>query len=118
VVSQCRSSRSLGKEPITQARYAGVRGEQALIPYLLDVVHGAGRNRHGGGRRQAMVHGCGYPMGPITLLDYVGLDTTLNAADVMYAEFASPSMSPVHAAWGMPAVTVARRPRLLFLREK
>jgi len=39
---------------------------------------------------KAMVHGCGYPMGPITLLDYVGLDTTCHAADVMYEEFREP----------------------------
>jgi 3-hydroxybutyryl-CoA dehydrogenase len=42
----------------------------------------------------AMKLGCGYPMGPFTLLDYVGLDTTLWAADAIYEEYKDPLYAP------------------------
>jgi 3-hydroxybutyryl-CoA dehydrogenase len=79
---------SLGKEPITCPDTPAFVVNKLLIPYLLDAI----RMVQDGVATpedvdKAMVHGCGYPMGPITLLDYVGLDTTLHAADVMYAEF-------------------------------
>ncbi len=79
---------SVGKEPITCPDTPAFVVNKLLIPYLLDAV----RMVQDGIATpedvdKAMVHGCGYPMGPITLLDYVGLDTTLHAADVMYAEF-------------------------------
>jgi 3-hydroxybutyryl-CoA dehydrogenase len=82
---------SLGKEPITCPDTPAFVVNKLLIPYLLDAVrmvqdHIATPEDVD----KAMVHGCGYPMGPITLLDYVGLDTTLHAADVMYAEFREP----------------------------
>ena len=38
--------------------------------------------------------GCGYPMGPFELLDYVGLDTTLYAAEAIYAEYPDPAYAP------------------------
>ncbi|MCI0453121.1 MAG: 3-hydroxyacyl-CoA dehydrogenase family protein [Candidatus Latescibacteria bacterium] len=88
---------SLGKEPITCPDTPAFVVNKLLIPYLLDAV----RMVQDGIATpedvdKAMVHGCGYPMGPITLLDYVGLDTTLHAADVMYAEFREPKYaSPV-----------------------
>jgi 3-hydroxybutyryl-CoA dehydrogenase len=88
---------SLGKEPITCPDTPAFVVNKLLIPYLLDAV----RMVQDGIASpedvdKAMVHGCGYPMGPITLLDYVGLDTTLHAADVMYAEFREPKYaSPV-----------------------
>jgi 3-hydroxybutyryl-CoA dehydrogenase len=79
---------SLGKEPITCPDTPAFVVNKLLIPYLLDAVRMV---QEGIATPEdvdkAMVHGCGYPMGPITLLDYVGLDTTLHAADVMYAEF-------------------------------
>jgi 3-hydroxybutyryl-CoA dehydrogenase len=79
---------SLGKEPISCPDTPAFVVNKLLIPYLLDAV----RMVQDGVASpedvdKAMVHGCGYPMGPITLLDYVGLDTTLHAADVMHAEF-------------------------------
>jgi 3-hydroxybutyryl-CoA dehydrogenase len=82
---------SVGKEPITCPDTPAFVVNKLLIPYLLDAV----RMVQDGIATpedvdKAMVHGCGYPMGPITLLDYVGLDTTLHAADVMYAEFREP----------------------------
>ena len=82
---------AVGKEPITCPDTPAFVVNKLLIPYLLDAV----RMVQDGVASpedvdKAMVHGCGYPMGPITLLDYVGLDTTLHAADVMYAEFREP----------------------------
>ncbi|HEX5133604.1 MAG TPA: 3-hydroxybutyryl-CoA dehydrogenase [Candidatus Krumholzibacteria bacterium] len=82
---------AVGKEPITCPDTPAFVVNKLLIPYLLDAV----RMVQDGVATpedvdKAMVHGCGYPMGPITLLDYVGLDTTLHAADVMYAEFREP----------------------------
>jgi 3-hydroxybutyryl-CoA dehydrogenase len=79
---------AVGKEPITCPDTPAFVVNKLLIPYLLDAV----RMVQDGVATpedvdKAMVHGCGYPMGPITLIDYVGLDTTLHAADVMYAEF-------------------------------
>jgi len=89
VMAACREyALSLGKEPITCPDTPAFVVNKLLIPYLLDAV----RMVQDGIATpedvdKAMVYGCGYPMGPITLLDYVGLDTTLHAADVMYAEF-------------------------------
>ena len=89
VMSQCREfALALGKEPITCPDPPAFVVNKLLIPYLLDAIRMV---QEGVATPEdvdkAMVHGCGYPMGPITLLDYVGLDTTLHAADVMYTEF-------------------------------
>ncbi|HEU4364179.1 MAG TPA: 3-hydroxybutyryl-CoA dehydrogenase [Candidatus Krumholzibacteria bacterium] len=92
VMAACREfALAVGKEPITCPDTPAFVVNKLLIPYLLDAV----RMVQDGVATpedvdKAMVHGCGYPMGPITLLDYVGLDTTLHAADVMYAEFREP----------------------------
>jgi 3-hydroxybutyryl-CoA dehydrogenase len=59
-----------------------------LVPYLLDAVRQLER---GLATKEdidnAMKLGCGHPMGPLELLDFVGLDTTLFIADIMFAEF-------------------------------
>jgi 3-hydroxybutyryl-CoA dehydrogenase len=92
VMNACREfALAVGKEPITCPDTPAFVVNKLLIPYLLDAV----RMVQDGIATpedvdKAMVHGCGYPMGPITLLDYVGLDTTCHAADVMYAEFREP----------------------------
>jgi 3-hydroxybutyryl-CoA dehydrogenase len=62
-----------------------------LVPYLLDAI----RVYEGGLASledidQAMKLGCGYPMGPFTLLDLVGLDTTMYVAEVMFDEYREP----------------------------
>jgi 3-hydroxybutyryl-CoA dehydrogenase len=92
VTNACREfALAVGKEPITCPDTPAFVVNKLLIPYLLDAV----RMVQDGIATpedvdKAMVHGCGYPMGPITLLDYVGLDTTCHAADVMYEEFREP----------------------------
>ena len=59
-----------------------------LVPYLLDAIRAY---EEGVGSitdiDEAMKLGCGYPMGPFTLLDFVGLDTTYYITEVMYDEF-------------------------------
>ena len=66
-----------------------------LIPNLLDAVRA---DENGLGTLEdidkAMKFGCGYPMGPFTLLDFVGLDTTYYAANVMFEEFKEPAYAP------------------------
>ena len=66
-----------------------------LVPYLLDAI----RVYEGGLASledidQAMKLGCGYPMGPFTLLDLVGLDTTMYVAEVMFDEYREPRYAP------------------------
>ena len=66
-----------------------------LVPYLLDAIRAVER---GVGSvpdiDKAMQLGCGYPMGPLTLLDLVGLDTTMYVAEVMFEEFREPRYAP------------------------
>ena len=66
-----------------------------LIPYLLAAIR---MLENGMATRDdidaAMKLGCGYPMGPFTLLDYVGLDTTMWAAEAIYEEYKDPLYAP------------------------
>ena len=79
---------SLGKEPIAAQDTSGFIVNLLLVPYLLDAVRAL---EHGVGSvpdiDKAMQLGCGYPMGPLTLLDFVGLDTTYKIAEIMFAEY-------------------------------
>jgi len=88
-------ARSLGKEPITAPDRPGFIVNRLLIPYLLDAVRSY---ENGLGSLEdidkAMTFGCGHPMGPFTLLDFVGLDTTYYAANIMFDEFREPSYAP------------------------
>ena len=45
-----------------------------------------------------MKGGCNFPMGPLALLDLVGLDTSLAILDALYAEFRDPNYAPGPAA--------------------
>jgi 3-hydroxybutyryl-CoA dehydrogenase len=88
-------AQALGKTPIVAKDTAGFVVNFLLIPYLL----GAIRMYESGVATMedidtAMRLGTGYPMGPFTLLDYVGLDTTLFAAEVIYAENPDPAYAP------------------------
>ena len=79
---------SLGKEPITAPDRPGFIVNRLLVPYLLDAIRAF---ENGLGTLEdldkAMKLGCGHPMGPFTLLDFVGLDTTYYIAAIMYEEF-------------------------------
>ena len=86
---------SLGKEPITAPDRPGFIVNRLLVPYLLDAIRAY---EHGLGTLEdidkGMVLGCGYPMGPFTLLDFVGLDTTYYIANIMFEEFREPAYAP------------------------
>jgi len=80
--------RSLGKVPVRTSDKTGFIVNRLLVPYLLDAIRAY---EEGVGSitdiDNAMKLGCGYPMGPFTLLDFVGLDTTYYITHVMYDEF-------------------------------
>jgi 3-hydroxybutyryl-CoA dehydrogenase len=86
---------ALGKEPITAPDRPGFIVNRLLVPYLLDAIRAY---EHGLGTIEdidkGMKLGCGYPMGPFTLLDFVGLDTTYYIANIMFEEFREPAYAP------------------------
>lgn len=81
-------ARALGREPVTAPDRPGFIVNRLLIPYLLDAVRAYER---GVGTLedidQAMKLGCGHPMGPFALLDFIGIDTTYAIANIMFEEF-------------------------------
>ncbi len=91
-------AKSLGKEPVSCRDNSGFIVNRLLVPYILDAIRAY---EEGVGTIEdidkAMQLGCGYPMGPFTLLDFVGLDTTYYISHVMFDEyrekrFASPAL--------------------------
>jgi 3-hydroxybutyryl-CoA dehydrogenase len=81
----------LGKTAVVAKDTPGFVVNRLLVPYLLD----AARIYESGVASKedidnGMKLGCGYPMGPLTLLDFVGLDTTLSIANIMFEEFKLP----------------------------
>jgi 3-hydroxybutyryl-CoA dehydrogenase len=87
--------RAVGKVPVQARDATAFIVNRLLVPYLLDAI----RVYEGGLASledidQAMKLGCGYPMGPFTLLDLVGLDTTMYVAEVMFEEFREPRYAP------------------------
>jgi 3-hydroxybutyryl-CoA dehydrogenase len=85
----------LGKTPIIAKDTAGFVVNFLLIPYMLSAVR---MYENGLATKEdidtGMKLGCGYPMGPFQLLDYVGLDTTLYAAEAIYKEYPDPAYAP------------------------
>ena len=88
-------AQALGKEPITAPDKPGFIVNRLLVPYLLDAIRSY---EHGLGTIEdidkGMTLGCGYPMGPFTLLDFVGLDTTYYIANIMFDEYREPAYAP------------------------
>ncbi len=88
-------ARSLGKEPIAAKDNSGFIVNLLLVPYLLDAIRAL---EHGVGSvpdiDKGMVLGTGYPMGPFTLLDFVGLDTTYHIAEIMFDEYRETRYAP------------------------
>ncbi len=87
--------RSVGKTVIQTSDRSGFIVNRLLVPYLLDAI----RALEGGVGSiedidQGMVLGCGHPMGPLTLLDFVGLDTTYYIAEIMFEEFREQRFAP------------------------
>ena len=88
-------AQSLGKEPITAPDKPGFIVNRLLVPYLLDAIRSY---ENGLGTVEdidkGMKLGTGYPMGPFTLLDFVGLDTTYYIANIMFDEYREPAYAP------------------------
>jgi 3-hydroxybutyryl-CoA dehydrogenase len=87
--------RALGKTPVQTKDSTAFIVNRLLVPFLLDAI----RVYESGLASledidAAMKLGCGYPMGPFTLLDLVGLDTTMYVAEVMFEEFREPRYAP------------------------
>ncbi len=88
-------AKRLGKEPIATKDNSGFVVNLLLIPYLLDAVRAL---EHGVATIEdidkGMQLGTGHPMGPFTLLDFVGLDTTHKIAEIMFAEYRERRYAP------------------------
>src|SRR3989454_2059309 len=87
--------RAVGKVPVQTKDSTAFIVNRLLVPYLLDAI----RVYESGLSSledidAAMKLGCGYPMGPFTLLDLVGLDTTMYVAEVMFEEFREARYAP------------------------
>jgi 3-hydroxybutyryl-CoA dehydrogenase len=78
----------VGKVPVRAHDSTGFIVNRLLVPYLLDAIRAL---EEGVGSIEdidnSMKLGCGHPMGPLTLLDFVGLDTTYYIANIMFEEF-------------------------------
>ncbi len=78
----------LGKTPVRAQDSTGFIVNRLLVPYLLDAIRAL---EEGVGSIEdidnSMKLGCGHPMGPLTLLDFVGLDTTYYISQIMFDEF-------------------------------
>jgi 3-hydroxybutyryl-CoA dehydrogenase len=87
--------KKLGKVPVRAGDKTGFIVNRLLVPYLLDAIRAL---EEGVGSivdiDNAMKLGCGYPMGPFTLGDFVGLDTTYYIAEIMFNEFREKRFAP------------------------
>jgi 3-hydroxybutyryl-CoA dehydrogenase len=86
---------AIGKTPVIAKDAPGFVVNRLLVPYLLDAIRVyesglASKEDIDNG----MKLGCGYPMGPLQLLDFVGLDTTYYIANIMFEEFREPRFAP------------------------
>ncbi|HVF92098.1 MAG TPA: 3-hydroxybutyryl-CoA dehydrogenase [Blastocatellia bacterium] len=88
-------ARAIGKVPVQTSDRTGFIVNRLLVPYMLDSI----RILEDGVASivdidNAMKLGCGYPMGPLTLGDFVGLDTTYYIANIMFDEFKEKRFAP------------------------
>ena len=81
-------ARALGKEPVAATDRPGFIVNLLLVPYLLDAARALERGAATTADiDRAMQLGCGHPMGPLALLDFIGLDTVVRIADIMVAAY-------------------------------
>src|SRR3954469_21392124 len=87
--------RALGKEPIRAKDSSGFVVNLLLIPYMLDAINALESGVASvEDIDKGMQLGAGYPMGPFTLLDFVGLDTAYKIAEIMFAEYREKRYAP------------------------
>jgi 3-hydroxybutyryl-CoA dehydrogenase len=88
-------AKSLGKEPVAAKDSSGFIVNLLLVPYMLDAIRAV---ENGVASivdiDKGMVFGTGHPMGPLTLLDFVGLDTTYKIAEIMFGEYREARYAP------------------------
>jgi 3-hydroxybutyryl-CoA dehydrogenase len=88
-------ARAVGKEPIAAKDSSGFVVNLLLVPYMLDAIRAL---EHGVATVQdidtGMALGAGHPMGPFTLLDFVGLDTVYRIAEIMFEEYREQRYAP------------------------
>jgi len=88
-------ARRLGKTPILTTDQAGFIVNRLLVPYLLDAIRAL---EEGVGSiediDQGMKLGCNHPMGPFTLLDFVGIETTYYIAEILFNEYREKRFAP------------------------
>jgi len=88
-------AKKLGKEPIRAKDNSGFVVNLLLIPYMLDAINALEANVASiEDIDKAMQLGAGHPMGPFTLLDFVGLDTTYKIAEIMFDEYREKRYAP------------------------
>jgi 3-hydroxybutyryl-CoA dehydrogenase len=84
-------ARKLGKEPVAATDTPGFIVNLLLVPYLLDAARALERGvASTSDLDRAMQLGCGHPMGPLTLLDYIGLDTVVQISEIMFEAYREP----------------------------
>ncbi len=88
-------ARRLGKEPIAVRDRSGFVVNRLLVPYLLDAVRALEQGvASTADIDRGMQLGCGHPMGPLMLLDFIGLDTVGRIAEIMFDEYREPRFAP------------------------
>ena len=88
-------ARSLGKEPIDAKDTSGFVVNRLLVPYMLDAIRCVEQGLASiEDIDKAMVLGTGYPMGPFTLCDFVGIDTLYRIAEIMFEEYREARFAP------------------------
>jgi 3-hydroxybutyryl-CoA dehydrogenase len=88
-------ARRLGKEPIAARDRSGFVVNRLLVPYLLDAVRALEDGvATAADLDRGMQLGCGHPMGPLALLDFIGLDTAVRIAEIMFEEYREPRFGP------------------------
>jgi 3-hydroxybutyryl-CoA dehydrogenase len=87
--------RSLGKEVVAARDSSGFIVNRLLVPFLLDAVRAREQNVASTVDIDAAMRlGCGHPMGPLALLDFIGLDTVLSVSEVMFTEYREQRYAP------------------------
>ena len=88
-------AKKLGKEPIAAKDNSGFVVNLLLVPYLIDAINALESGVASvADIDKGMQLGTGYPMGPFTLLDFVGLDTTYKIAEIMFDEYRERRYAP------------------------
>jgi 3-hydroxybutyryl-CoA dehydrogenase len=88
-------ARALGKEPVAASDQPGFIVNLLLVPFLLDATRALERGvATTSDIDRGIQLGCGHPMGPLTLLDFIGLDTVVRIADIMFDAYRDTRYAP------------------------